>query len=239
MSVTTQNITKPKFILLDIEGTTTSISFVHDVLFPYSYERMSDFIRGNAHQTEVKKAVSEVREIVEREEGRTSLSQDEIIQRLKAWIREDRKIPPLKAIQGMIWELGYENSDYRSHLYEDVFESLKAWKKAGVEIGIYSSGSVRAQKLLFRYTVNGDVTPFLSFFFDTQVGAKREEDSYRKISQDLQASPHEILFLSDVPQELDAASAVGFLSCLVVREGGENLNHPHHKVIQSFDEIQF
>lgn len=216
-----------KYILMDIEGTTTSISFVHDILFPYSKERINSFINDNANNEVVKKALSETE----------SSNTTELIAKLIEWIDEDIKHPVLKNIQGLIWKAGYENGELKGHIYPEVAECLKKWSDAGIMLGIYSSGSIEAQQLLFGHSIAGDLNFYFKNNFDTSIGHKREENSYRNIAESLKLNPNDILFLSDIGQELDAAEAVGFQTKQLVRL--ENVSYTGHEQVKSFLEIKF
>jgi enolase-phosphatase E1 len=219
-----------KAILTDIEGTTSSLSFVKDVLFPYSRARMADYVRAHAGDQAVRAQLDAVR----RESGR-NLDDDEAIRQLIAWIDEDRKITPLKALQGMIWEAGYRRGDFHGHVYEDAVRNLRRWKEQGLRLYVFSSGSVLAQKLLFGHTEYGDLTPLFSGYFDTTIGAKREADAYRAIVREIGLAPPEILFLSDIREELDAARTAGMKTCLLTREGTDGgSDHPRAR---HFDDI--
>lgn len=212
-------------VVTDIEGTTSSLSFVKDVLFPYARTRLADFIRTHRHEPAVREQLDAVRTLV----GGTLTDEDVTVQLLQ-WSDEDRKVAPLKALQGMIWEAGYRRGDFTGHVYPDAVEALKAWKARGLALYIYSSGSVHAQKLLFAHTAWGDLTPLFSGYFDTTTGGKREADSYRKIASLIGWLATEILFLSDVKEELDAAKAAGFMTWQVVRAADGTLpaaGHPH------------
>ncbi len=200
-------------IVTDIEGTTSSISFVHDVLFPYARGRMPSFIHQHRDTSEVRLLLKEVSE-----EVGEKLSDDEIIQKLCQWIDKDKKIAPLKALQGLIWQSGYRNGDFRGHVYPDAYKNLKKWKEAGMAIYVYSSGSVKAQRLLFKYSDFGDITPFFDGYFDTHIGAKREVTAYRNITKSIALPAANILFLSDTRAELDAAMAAGMQAIQLVRE---------------------
>jgi len=203
-------------ILMDIEGTTTSISFVHDVLFPYARARMATFIADKCNRAEVRACLDEVVETVRSETGAATT---DVAETLVAWIDEDRKHGALKRLQGMIWKHGYEAGDYTAHLYEDVVPCWRDWRAAGKRLAIYSSGSVQAQKLLFGHTRDGDLTAMISAWFDTTSGHKRETESYRGIARGLAVAPGRVLFLSDVTQELDAARAAGMGTVQLVRPG--------------------
>jgi len=209
-------------IVTDIEGTTTSISFVADVLFPYSRERMDEFIRSHRDDAEVRALLGEVGKVC----GQT-LDDNQATAQLIRWIDEDRKIGPLKALQGLIWEAGYGDGYFHGHVYPDAVRKLREWKEAGLDLYLYSSGSTHAQKLLFGHTEYGDLTGLFSGFFDTRVGAKQAPDSYRTIAREINLPTHEILFLSDTASELDAASLAGFNTCQLSRENAKIAeNHP-------------
>jgi enolase-phosphatase E1 len=207
-----------RFILLDIEGTTTDIHFVHQVLFPYSADRLKDYVIQHADSEEVQAVIHAVKETV-RLENNNSIQDQEAIDTLLNWIREDRKHTALKQLQGLIWKDGFEKGDYQGHVYPEVPELLKHWTKQGLGLGIYSSGSVQAQKLLFKYSIYGDLTPYFSHYFDTQVGGKKEKNAYLTIAKQLNIPSSDILFLSDVEAELQAATDAGFQTTLLVREG--------------------
>lgn len=220
-----------KFILLDIEGTTSSISFVHEKLFPYSSERMKDFIKKNKEVPEVQKILSEL----SAEQG-CGLSLAAAAELFQSWIKEDKKHGLLKQIQGLIWKGGFEEGVLKGHIYPEVAEKLKAWTEAGIKLGIYSSGSVEAQKLLFKYSEAGDLTPLLSSHFDTKVGHKKEVESYQNIIKELGIPAEEILFLSDITEELDAAKKAGLKVTQLFRDGVPGkTSHPY---AQNFDELE-
>lgn len=207
-----------KLYLFDIEGTTTDINFVHKVLFPYSYKAMEHHVKGHLDHPVVKDCIEKVKLTV-LEEDQKEVDLDGVISKLREWIANDRKHPALKEIQGLIWDVGYSKGEFQGHLYTDVkpfFTEILSNNKA---IGIYSSGSVHAQKLIFGYSTEGDLTPMISYFFDTKVGHKREKSSYEKIAVDTQLKPNEIHFFSDIPEELVAAEAAGMGVAQVFREG--------------------
>jgi enolase-phosphatase E1 len=212
-------------VVTDIEGTTSSLSFVKDVLFPYARTRLADFVRAHRHEPAVRAELDAVRALV----GGT-LTDEDVTMQLLRWSDEDRKVAPLKTLQGMIWEEGFRRGDFTGHVYPDAVDALKAWKARGLGLYIYSSGSVHAQKLLFAHTAWGDLTPLFSGYFDTTTGGKREPESYRKISGLVGWLATEMLFLSDVKEELDAAKAAGFMTWQVVRAADGTLpaaGHPH------------
>lgn len=224
-----------KILLFDIEGTTTDIHFVHKVLFPYSLDRLEGFILDHQKDPQVFAAIEDVRKTV-LEENKKQLTLPEVIIQLSTWIKTDRKHGALKLIQGLIWDEGYTQGDFKSHLYPEVVEKFKDWKKLGLTLAIYSSGSVGAQKSLFKHTEYGDITPLLSNFFDTQVGGKREATSYQKISDNLKTAPTDIAFFSDIKEELDAAKSVGLHTFHVFRD--VTLKHMGHESIASFSDAK-
>lgn len=203
-----------RVVLTDIEGTTSSISFVHDVLFPYAAEHLEGFVRQ--HQGD--RAVRAELDAVATEAGLDTRNVEAIVSELQRWIHEDRKATPLKALQGMIWRQGYEQGDFQSHIYPDAADYLRRWHDRGLRLYVYSSGSVEAQKLIFGYSIAGDLSPFFSDYFDTRVGGKKEAGSYRTILDNLGVEAETVLFLSDVEAELVAAEAVGIKTCLLVRD---------------------
>ncbi|MGH8033384.1 MAG: acireductone synthase [Luteimonas sp.] len=199
-------------ILTDIEGTTSSISFVKDVLFPYARKRLPGFVRERGGEPEVRRWL----DAVAIEQG-AICSDDDVIETLQGWIDEDRKHTALKALQGMLWADGYRDADFSAHIYPDAVEALRRWHRAGHALAVYSSGSVAAQKLFFGNSDAGDLLPLFSAFFDTEVGGKRKAASYARIAESMDRPPGEILFLSDVVAELDAAREAGLRTMLVDR----------------------
>ncbi len=202
-----------KAILTDIEGTTSSLSFVKDVLFPYAREHLGDFVRTHAHDHDVRVLLDEVAALTH------ATTDNQVTEQLLRWMSEDKKITPLKALQGMVWEQGYARGDFMGHVYADAVRNLKAWHAQGKRLYVFSSGSVHAQKLLFSHTTDGDLTPLFSGYFDTSVGSKKEAISYHKIAQILGIAPQKILFLSDIKEELDAAQQAGMQTVWLLRDG--------------------
>lgn len=225
-------------ILTDIEGTTSSISFVRDVLFPYSRAALPGFVATHARDPEVRRWLDQVAA----ENG--GLCDDRmIVEVLQGWIDEDRKHTALKALQGMVWQAGYAGGDYAAHVYPDAPERLRAWHAAGHPLYVYSSGSVPAQKLFFAHSAAGDLLPLFAGHFDTTIGGKREVDSYRRIAARIGATPGSILFLSDVVEELDAAREAGLDTVLVDRS--EDYPEPRrgdaahgHRRVETFVDIE-
>ena len=221
-------------IVTDIEGTTSSIDFVRDVLFPYARKRLPAYVETHGDTPEVQHWLHEAA----KEAGIIEASRQEIIEMLLRWIDEDRKSTALKALQGMIWKEGYEAGDYRAHVYPEVPARLRAWRAEGLKLYVYSSGSVPAQKLFFRYSEAGDLGPLFAGYFDTQTGPKRDATSYSAIAEAIDEQPAHILFLSDIVQELDAARAAGLQTGWLVRDPAlATPVAPAHPVYRDFDAI--
>lgn len=232
-----------RVILTDIEGTTSSISFVKDVLFPYATQNLAAYVRVHIMDDFVQAQLQATLDILINEgiTHLTTANTEALIQALLNWIEQDRKVTPLKALQGRIWENGYRHEDYQAHVYQDAVAQLQHWHQENLPIYIYSSGSVEAQKLFFEFSQYGNLLPLFSGHFDTRIGAKIDANSYRAISTQLAAvhavAPTEILFLSDVEAELDAAREAGMQTCWLVRDG-ELPEQPAHRAVRSFDDIQ-
>ena len=219
-----------KTIITDIEGTTSSLSFVKDILFPYARQHIADYVKQHAEQEAVQQQLNGVKEVMG-----NNPNIEQIAQQLVDWIDQDQKITPLKALQGMIWETGYRNGDFTGHVYEDAYLKLKQWHEQGINIYIYSSGSVYAQKLLYGHSDFGDITPLFSGYFDTNIGHKRKSSSYENILKSIGCNGENSLFLSDIIEELDAAKAAGINTCWLIREGA--IPDSTHRVARHFDEI--
>ena len=224
-------------VLTDIEGTTGSISFVKDVLFPYARRELPAFVRNHAGEPGVRRWL----DAVSAELG--GADDEAVIDALLAWIDADRKHTALKALQGMIWQAGYGNADFRAHIYADAADALRRWHAAGTPLYVYSSGSVPAQKLYFGNSDAGDLSPLFAGWFDTEVGGKREQASYSRIAERIGRAAGEILFLSDIVEELDAARAAGMQTILLDRRsdypqprlGEATGGHPR---VESFADIK-
>jgi enolase-phosphatase E1 len=220
-------------ILTDIEGTTSSISFVKDVLFPYARRRLPAFVETHADDADVQHWLREAA----KEAGLVSATQQEMIDLLIAWIDADRKSTALKALQGMIWKAGYADGEYRAHVYPEVPARLGAWRDAGKRLYVYSSGSVAAQKLLFAHTQAGDLTPLFAGYFDTETGTKRDARTYQRIAEAIGVPASEILFLSDITEELDAARTAGMQTTLLARAPARCPDGSAHRCVADFDAI--
>jgi enolase-phosphatase E1 len=217
-----------RVVLLDIEGTITDIAFVHEVLFPYAQKHLQTFITQaqaqGLFQEELTEAFRLTHETLSEEQGLQFPTQAQTLEALTHWITIDRKHTGLKLLQGCLWQAGYEQGHYQGHLYPEVLSVLKAWQALGMTLAIYSSGSVQAQKLLFQYSEEGDVSSCFSHYFDTRVGAKTTLQAYQQIASQLSVTPHEILFLSDRVPELEAAHAAG---CHVIQVCRDNRTTPY------------
>lgn len=203
---------------MDIEGTTSSIYFVKDVLFPYFLSNIDD-INKLSNMKEVKYAFGQVLRIVKREENRDITTSEEVILQLKKWCGQDLKITPLKTLQGILWQKGYQNGELLGHVYDDVPVMLENWNLLSKKMGIFSSGSVNAQKLLFSHSIEGNLSIYFSNYFDTNIGSKRDSDTYSLITKQLALPSNRILFLSDVIEELAAADMAGMKTIQITREG--------------------
>jgi enolase-phosphatase E1 len=226
-------MTEIRAILTDIEGTTSSISFVRDVLFPYARKRLPAFVETHGDTPEVQHWLHEAA----KEDGLVEVSRQDVIELLLQWIDQDRKSTALKALQGMIWKEGYEAGDYRAHIYPEAAARLREWRADGLRLYVYSSGSVPAQQLFFRYSDAGDLTPLFAGYFDTETGPKLEAASYARIAEAIGEQPQHILFLSDVAEELDAARSAGFHTGWLIRESLSLPTAPRHPVHVDFDGI--
>ena len=228
-----------KAVLTDIEGTTSSISFVRDVLFPYAAQHLPMFVRANAQRPDV----AEQLQMAAKEAGVAENDYPGIISALQRWIAEDKKITPLKALQGMLWEHGYRHKDYRAHVYPDAYQQLKNWHERNMSLYVYSSGSIQAQRLFFGYSEFGDMTPFFSGYFDTTSGAKQDAESYRRIVTAIGLRAGEVMFLSDIVGELDAAKQAGVQTCWLVRPEDvvadqARIRASDHPVADTFSDIR-
>src|SRR5688572_7976355 len=227
-----------KGILLDIEGTTTPISFVYDVLFPFARAHAVDHLAG----TDLSQLKAEYEADLARGLKPPLWSSDPrgesgALHYIHWLMDQDRKSPALKALQGEIWKLGYETGELHGEVFPDVPPVLESWHSAGVDVRIYSSGSVLAQRLLFSTTGAGDLTRFLNGYFDTTTGAKTEAVSYTKIASAFALSPQHVLFLSDITRELDAAAKAGLQTVLCVRPGNPVQRENHYRPISTFHEL--
>lgn len=218
-------------ILTDIEGTTSSLSFVQERLIPYARTHLAGFVRENREDPQVQHQLDAVRRVCG-----AALDEAAVVDQLLRWMDEDRKIAPLKQLQGMIWEAGYRNGELKGHVYEDTARRLRAWHEAGLGVYAFSSGSVQAQKLLFEHSTAGDLSGLFSGYFDIRTGGKRDPEAYWTIAKEIAVDPEEILFLSDTRKELDAAREAGMVTCWLVRDHDPNPTAEHNQV-RDFDAV--
>lgn len=221
-------------IVTDIEGTTTAIAFVHDVLFPYARTNLNGFVAAHGREPAVRAEL----DAAKREAGDPAMSDEAAVAVLQRWIDEDRKAKPLKALQGMIWAEGYKAGAFQGHVYDDAVDALRTWHDAGKKLYVYSSGSVSAQKLIFGHTKFGDLTPLFSGYFDTTTGPKKEVGSYRKIAAAIGVPASRVLFLSDSADEIVAARDAG-MHTVQLRRPGESQAKGQGAEAASFAEISF
>ncbi len=220
-------------VVTDIEGTTSSIAFVRDVLFPYAREHLPRFVEGHRDDPEVAHWL----DVTAREAGIDDPHSKRVLDTLLRWIDEDRKATPLKALQGMVWKAGYVAGDYRAHIYPEVPRKLRAWKAQGLKLYVYSSGSVAAQKLFFAHTEAGDLASLFDGWFDTEIGGKRERGAYLRIAEAIGLPPPEILFLSDITAELDAARGAGMQTVQLSRPPEHCSDAAMHPCVADFGAI--
>ncbi|SRR6266571_2978333 len=207
-------------VVVDIEGTTSATDFVVRQLYPYSAARFGRWIDEHPDDPDTVRALSGVRTLI----GEPDADTDRIVAVLRDWLAADRKVTPLKTLQGRIWQHGFAHGELVSHFYPDAIPALRGWRRAGHRLYVYSSGSVAAQRAWFGHSPDGDLRPLLAGYFDTEnTGAKRATDSYRSISTAIGTDPAETVFLSDLVEELDAARLVGWHTVRVRRPG-----EPHY-----------
>ncbi len=231
-------MTSTRAILTDIEGTTTPIAFVRDVLFPFARQRMRAYVHPHATTAPVRAALDDVAAATGRSPGLLDRLCDSLIQ----WIDEARKVTALKLLQGLIWDAGYAEGALVAPVYADAVRALRAWQQAGMHLYVYSSGSVHAQKLLFQHSDHGNLLPLFSGYFDTTAGGKRDTSSYTHIADSIGRAPDEFVFLSDISAELDAAAAAGMRTVWLVRSedstaSAQDLAASQHPIATDFDAI--
>ena len=213
-------------VILDIEGTVGSISFVKEVLFPYAAMHLPDYVHKHADEPSILQLLQEVRTL----ENNQHLTLNECIERFLAWIQADKKITPLKTLQGMIWKDGFIKGSFTGHLYADAYQAMRFWHESGMPLFIYSSGSITAQKLYFQYSGFGNLLAWFAGYFDTTIGSKLEAASYLAIADAIQHKSERLLFFSDNLEELDAARQAGLQTMWVNRSGlAPNKTHPEIK----------
>jgi len=224
---------RPAAIVTDIEGTTSDIAFVQQVMFPHSRAALPNYVREHAEDPEVMPWIA----MVASEVHTTPDNLPTVIAALLSWIDADRKHTALKALQGQVWAKAFADGEFTAHLYPDAIESLRNWHAQAIPLYVYSSGSLQAQKMYFAHTGVGDVRNWFVDYFDTTSGPKREANSYVNIAQNIGVPARELLFLSDIGAELDAARAAGWQTVQLLREGATPA--PGHMQVKSFTDIQF
>jgi len=245
----TQRETPWDVILLDIEGTTTSIDFVYQELFPYARQAVADFLHERWHDPRVQEDVEALAALgradaesgaayaVTIPDGPAAARREAAIKSVYAQMDHDRKTTALKSLQGKIWRDGYEGGTLKGHVYDDVPPAIERWRARGARVSIYSSGSVEAQQLIFGYSVHGDLRPLIEAYFDTTTGPKKEADSYRAIVAALNVAPDAALFLTDNLDEARAAHAAGLRVRVSIRPGNPPLPEHPFDTIRTFDEV--
>lgn len=231
-------------VLLDVEGTTSAITYVYDVMFPYARKGLDGYLASNSDNP----ALALVKDQIARDAGADDFAAwtaganepDQVLrEEVHRLMDGDIKATGLKQLQGLVWQAGFESGDLQAHVFDDVSPTLRTWRERGLDVRIYSSGSVHAQRLFFAHTEVGNLSPLLSGHYDTTTGPKREAASYAKIAEDWGLPPSEVLFLSDVTEELDAAREAGMATGLVNRPGNAEPapSDPPHAAIESFERV--
>jgi enolase-phosphatase E1 len=243
------NLATMKHLLLDIEGTTTPIAFVYDTLFPYARKHLGDFLIQHADEEAVRETVEMLDSDAKMEraeelecprlpaDGSTEERAKAAAEIALTLMKRDRKATGLKRLQGQVWKNGYESGNLKGELFREVADWLEHWSRKGRAISIYSSGSIEAQKLLFRHSEAGDLTEFLSRHFDTTTGSKKESESYLRIAEDLERKPHDVVFCTDSLQEARAADAAGMQVVMSIRPGNSDPGSHAFPEIHDFDEL--
>jgi enolase-phosphatase E1 len=228
-------VIRARAVLVDIEGTTSAIAFVHDVLFPYADEHLDAYVAAHRNEPAVAQALRDAAQLAGLEPDADDAA---VLAHLHAWIAQDRKATPLKTLQGLIWAEGYAKTGLRGHVYPDAAAGLRRWHSAGLRLYVYSSGSIEAQRVLFANSAEGDLSGLFSGNFDTTVGPKREAASYRTIAYLMDLAPGDVVFLSDVDAELDAARTAGMQTVRLLRPADTPAGAitEHHSAV-SFDEL--
>lgn len=236
-------------LLLDIEGTTCPVSFVSDILFPFATKELSSYIKHHWNKNSHNKAIQEADKEWDDDysdksmklkqqvaEGKLNKAEG-LIQYLKHLITIDKKSTALKDLQGKIWKHGYSKGELKAELFPETAECLHEWQEQGIKLSVYSSGSIQAQKLLYRYSTDGDLESLFSHWFDTTTGPKKSKESYTAIADQLNSIPENIWFVSDNGAECDAARSAGMHTLFSLRDGNPDRDPREHKVIESLREV--
>ncbi|MGB8170648.1 MAG: acireductone synthase [Chthoniobacteraceae bacterium] len=235
-------MSRPRLVLLDIEGTVSPLAYVHEAMFPFARTGVQPFLEANLARPEVVAALEQMAVDAGAESfaawcPSAAAPVPWIVAQVHALMDADVKATGLKQLQGLIWEGGFRSGALRAALFADVAGMLRRWHAEGVELRIYSSGSVQAQRLFFAHTEAGDLTPLLSGFYDTKIGGKKSSASYAAIAADACRAPETILFLSDVVEELDAACDAGLATALALRPGNREQPPNAHATFTSLEEV--
>ena len=237
-------------ILLDIEGTTCPVSFVTTTLFPYAQSELKNYLNRHKNDPSIKQLISNTKEEWIKDQREESITLRHTIEKsqrpehlkveayLQLLITRDIKSTALKDIQGKIWREGYTTGRITSELFEDAHENLKKWHQQGYNLAIYSSGSIEAQHLLYKYTSKGDIEKLFSYWFDTHIGNKKERSSYTAIALAMACTPQNILFISDNSDECDAAKSAGLITLYSLREGNPQQDPKDHPVISDLKDVE-
>lgn len=233
-------------VLLDIEGTTSSISFVHEVMFPFARRELGSYLHTHWDEPATQEACQQIARDAGHADleawlgGQSAAARQEVVAaEVRRLMDGDVKATGLKQLQGLIWQAGFESGELQAHLYDDVLPQLTRWRELGIHLRVYSSGSIQAQRLFFGHTVAGDLLAFFDGHYDTTTGPKKESASYRKIAEDFGLDAGRILFISDVVAELDAAGEAGYLTVLSDRPGNAPVASSHaHPTINTFAQLQ-
>lgn len=237
-----------RHVLLDIEGTVADVRFVYEVMFPFAKEHMREYLQRRWGEPTTQEAIEQVAKNagftlskwLSTDANQRHSDTEKVHEHLQSLMASDSKATGLKLLQGLVWQDGFHRGDLRAELFPDVLPAFRKWKADGLELSIYSSGSVLAQKLFFGHTTQGDLRPLLSHYFDTQTGKKQERESYSRIAKELGLDPASILFISDVAAELEAAAAAGMLVLASIREGNKPLDSSYSGAsVSSFSEIHW
>ncbi len=236
-------------LLLDIEGTTCPVSFVSEVLFPFAKQELSDYIKQHWDKYPNNKPIQAAKKewLDDKSPGSNQIKQqvskaeikeiDGLIQYLRYLISIDKKSTALKDLQGKIWENGYTNGELKSQLFPETAECLRKWREQGLTLSVYSSGSIQAQKLLYKHSPAGDLEKLFSHWFDTHTGPKKSTGSYTTIAEHLNSSPNKIWFVSDNGAECDSARSAGMQTLFSLRDGNPDRDPRDHTVVQSLREV--
>lgn len=233
-------------VLLDIEGTTCPVSFVSEVLFPYAHQQIPLFLAEQVENPIVQNLLNKVFDAWDQDTDPEALSlgqkyfeknSESAIEYLSLLVKKDRKLTPLKELQGLIWRQGYDKKILKAPLYADVPEALERWHHAGLKLSVYSSGSINAQKLLYQHSTYGDLSNLFYQWFDTNTGSKQIEQSYAKIGETLNVNPERIVFISDQKSELSAAKSAGFKVLFSQRQGNPETDNGDYIGIKNYAEL--